>query len=97
MTINWYEPFGLVMAEAMSCGTPVIGFNRGSVKELILDGKTGFVVAPEKGIEGLKEALAKINSIKPQDCRDHVVKNFSTGTMLNNYEKTYQEIINLNK
>ncbi len=97
MTINWYEPFGLVMAEAMSCGTPVIGFDRGSVKELILDGKTGFVVVPEKGLEGLKEALGKINSIKPQDCRDHVVKNFSVETMVNNYEKTYDEIINLRK
>jgi len=95
MTINWYEPFGLVMAEAMSCGTPVIGFARGAVSELISNGKTGFAVPPEKGIEGLKEALAKIDQIKPIDCRDHVVKNFSTQIMVNNYEKTYQEIINL--
>ena len=92
MTINWYEPFGLVMAEAMSCGTPVIGFDRGAVSELIIDGKTGFVVPPEKGIAGLKEALNKIGSIKPQDCRDHVVANFSTQTMVDNYEKTYFEI-----
>ena len=49
----------------------------------------------EKGIEGLKEALNKINQIKPQDCRDHVIKNFSTQIMVDNYEKTYQEIINL--
>src|SRR3989338_9889592 len=89
MTINWYEPCGLVMAEAMSCGTPVIGFDRGAVSELIIDGKTGFVVPPEKGIAGLKEALNKIGSIKPQDCRDHVVANFSTQTMVDNYEKTY--------
>ncbi|MFN4212706.1 MAG: glycosyltransferase family 4 protein [Microgenomates group bacterium] len=97
MTVNWDEPFGLVMAEAMSCGTPVIGFDRGSVKELVIDGKTGFVVPPEKGIEGLKQALTKINSIKPQDCRHHVVKNFSSETMVDNYEKTYLEIISLNK
>jgi len=96
MPINWYEPFGLVIAEAMSCGTPVIGFDRGAVSELIVEGKTGFVVPPEKGVDGLKEALNKINQIKPQDCRDHVVKNFSTQTMVDNYEKTYQEIINLN-
>ncbi|EKE15395.1 MAG: glycosyl transferase group 1 [uncultured bacterium] len=93
MPINWYEPFGLVMAEAMSCGTPVIGFDRGAVSELIVNGKTGFVVPPEKGIEGLKEALNKIDQIKPQDCRDHIVKNFSTETMVDNYEKTYLEII----
>jgi len=93
MPINWYEPFGLVMAEAMSCGTPVIGFDRGAVKELIVDGKTGFVVSPESGIEGLKTALSKIDQIKPQDCRDHTVKYFSTETMVNNYEKTYLGII----
>ncbi|PIP62976.1 hypothetical protein COW98_01025 [Candidatus Roizmanbacteria bacterium CG22_combo_CG10-13_8_21_14_all_35_9] len=93
MTINWYEPFGLVMAEAGSCGTPVIGFDRGSVKELIVDGKTGFVVNPEKGIDGLKEALVKIATINPKDCREHVVKNFSTETMVNNYENLYKEIL----
>jgi glycosyltransferase involved in cell wall biosynthesis len=77
----------------MSCGTPVIGFDRGAVKELIVEGKTGFVIPPEKGIEGLKEALGKIDQIKTQDCRDHVVKNFSTQTMVDNYEKTYLEIV----
>ena len=91
--IQWDETFGLVMAEAMSCGTPVIGFDRGAVKELIVDGKTGFVVSPESGIEGLKTALSKIDQIKPQDCRDHTVKYFSTETMVNNYEKTYLGII----
>jgi glycosyltransferase involved in cell wall biosynthesis len=93
MTINWYEPFGLVMAEAMSCGTPVIGFDRGAVQELVVNGKTGFVVPPEAGINGLKEALTKIKNINPQDCRDHVIKNFSTQTMVDNYEKTYLEIL----
>lgn len=93
MPINWYEPFGLVIAESMSCGTPVIGFDRGAVSEIIVDGKTGFVVSFEKGIEGLKEALGKIEQIKTQDCRDHIVKNFSTQTMVDNYEKTYLEIL----
>jgi len=96
MPINWHEPFGLVIAEAMSCGTPVIGFDRGAVKELIVEGKTGFVVPPDSGIGGLKTALSKIDQIKPQDCHDHVVKNFSTEAMVGNYEKTYKEIINLN-
>lgn len=97
MTINWYEPFGLVMAEAMSCGTPVIGFNRGAVPEIIVDGKTGFVVNPESGLEGLKTALSKINTIKPIDCRTHIETNFSTEKMVDNYEITYQEIINQRK
>ena len=63
------------------------------MSELVIDGKTGFVVSPEKGIEGLKEALAKIDTVKPQDCRDHVVKNFYIETMVDSYEKTYEEIL----
>ena len=94
MTINWYEPFGLVMAEAMSCGTPIIGFDRGAVGEIIEDGRTGFIVPYEKGVEGLKEALIKITTIKHQDCREHVIKKFSIEKMVDNYEKTYREILN---
>ncbi len=92
MTINWDEPFGLVMAEAMSTGTPVIGFNRGSVKEVVFDGKTGFVVNPKQGLNGLKKALAKIDSIKPIDCRKYVENNFSQKAMIDNYEKIYTQL-----
>ncbi|GAI04287.1 unnamed protein product, partial [marine sediment metagenome] len=95
MTVNWQEPFGLVMAESMSCGTPVIGFNRGAVSELVADGKTGFVVKPKQGINGLKKALKNIDKINPEDCRAHVEKNFSLEKMVENYEKTYREIMKL--
>jgi len=94
MTVNWYEPFGLVTAEAQSCGTPVIGFDRGAVSEIVVNGKTGFVVKPKEGIEGLKRALSKIDKINPQDCRRRVEKNFSLAKMVENYEKAYKEIIN---
>lgn len=97
MTVNWREPFGLVMAEAMACGTPVIGFDRGAVSELVIDGKTGFVVPSEKGTQGLKEALAKIDQINPRDCREHVVENFSLKKMVENYEKIYFQILNEKK
>lgn len=93
MTINWEEPFGLVMAEAMSCGTPIIAFRRGSVPELIKNGKTGFIVNPKEGITGLKKALKKIDKIKPKDCRKHIEKKFSLEAMINNYEKTYKKLI----
>lgn len=93
MTINWYEPFGLVMAEAMSCGTPVIGFNRGSVSELVEDGKTGVVVEPKEGLDGLKRALAEIDRIEPVACRKRVEEKFSVGVMTNNYEKLYNDVI----
>jgi len=93
MTINWKEPFGLVMAEAQSCGTPVIGFNRGSVPELVKDGETGFVVDPKKGLEGLKEAYSKLEQIKSIDCRNNVEENFTLEKMAEKYEKIYKEII----
>ena len=93
MTINWYEPFGLVMVEAQSCGTPVIGFDRGSVSEIVVNEKTGFVVNPKHGIKGLKRALKNIDKINPRDCREHIEKNFSLEKMVDNYEKTYHEIL----
>jgi glycosyltransferase involved in cell wall biosynthesis len=94
MTINWQEPFGLVMAEAMSCGTPVIGFDRGAVSELVIDGKTGFVVLPSEGIGGLKNALGKISDIDPEECRKHAQENFSIEKMIENYETVYQKVTN---
>lgn len=97
MTINQEEPFGLVMAEAMSCGTPVIGFNCGSVGEVVVNGKTGFVVDPSEGIDGLKHALGKISMINPADCRKHVKDNFTIDKMVENYERVYQEIISKHK
>ncbi len=97
MTINQEEPFGLVMAEAMSVGTPVIGFDCGSVAEVVVNGKTGFVVNKDEGIDGLKEALGKISNINPEDCRKHVEENFTVDKMVENYEKLYKKIINKDK
>ena len=58
MPIDWPEPFGLVMIEAMACGTPVIAFNRGSVPEIVEDGVTGFIVEDETGAIGAVDRLA---------------------------------------
>jgi glycosyltransferase involved in cell wall biosynthesis len=103
--INWEEPFGLVMAEAMACGTPVVAYNRGSVSELVRDGITGFVIEPEesqgdskfaikkKGIEGLTEAVRRIGEIDRKVCRKHVLENFSIEKMVDNYEKLYWKIL----
>ncbi len=97
MTINQEEPFGLVIAEAMSCGTPVIGFDRGSLSEVVIDGKTGFLIDPARGVDGLMEVLLKIGEIKPEDCRKHVEENFSVGRMVSDYEKLYEKLISDNK
>lgn len=77
--ISWEEPFGLVLIESMSCGTPVIAYARGSVPEIIKDGKTGFLVNPSEtnirgnwiikntGIDGLCEAVEKIYSMPEKE------------------------------
>lgn len=85
------EPFGLVMAEAQSCGTPVIAFNRGAVSELVVDGKTGFVVENENE---MVDAVKKVNALRSDDCRRHIEDNFTFDKMVENYEKVYREILN---
>lgn len=89
--ILWEEPFGLTMIEAMACGTPVIAFKRGSVPEIIVDKKTGFIV--EDSEEAI-EAIKKLKEIKRSDCRKHVENNFTTKRMVDEYEKIYRKLTN---
>ena len=84
------ESFGLVVAEAMSCGTPAIGFDNGAVREVINHGKTGFVVNNER--EMIK-AVKKIDKIKREECRKWVTDNFSLQAMIDGYEKVYLKIL----
>ena len=91
--IQWEEPFGLVMIEAMACGTPVIAFNRGSVPEIVKDGVTGFVVDPAKGVEGLVEAIKKIGEIDRAACRKHVEEKFTIAKMVEGYENVYKKVL----
>ena len=89
--IRWQEPFGLYFIESMACGTPVIAFDRGSAREVIKNGKTGFVV---KNIEEMIEAIKKIDRIKREDCRKWVEKKFTIERMVNEYERIYYKILN---
>ena len=89
--IKWEEPFGLVMIEAMACGTPVIAFNRGAISEVVINGLTGYVV---ENHSQMVEAVKKVDSINRADCREHVKKNFSVEKMIDNYEKACQLVLN---
>lgn len=80
----WPEPFGLVMIEAMACGTPVIGYRNASVPEVVENGKTGFVV--DCSVGGLVEGIKNINKIKRINCRALVENKFSMEKMLDGYE-----------
>ncbi len=90
MPVQWEEPFGLVMVEALASGTPVIGFNRGSVPEVVSDEETGFVVS---SLEGMVDAIDKIGHINPQKCRERSITNFSSAAMARNYLGLYQRIL----
>lgn len=83
------ERFGLVMAEANGAGVPVIAYDRGSCREVIADGKTGFLVT---NVDEAVEAVGKIEQIEPEVCRKHVEDNFSIGCMVAGYEKVYEKI-----
>ncbi|MBI2056186.1 MAG: glycosyltransferase family 4 protein [Candidatus Sungbacteria bacterium] len=88
--IEWDEPFGLVVAEAMACGTPVIAYNRGAMPELIEDGKTGFVV--ESDIENIISAMGRIDTIDRKTVREIAEQKFSKERMVSDYEKLFYEI-----
>lgn len=92
--VTWHEPFGLVMVESMACGTPVVAYNIGSVPEIVVNGKTGFIVEIESGAEGLSHAVREIGSIQRGDCRAHVLEQFTKEKMVKGYEKAYQQILN---
>lgn len=89
--IRWEEPFGLVMIEAMLCGTPVISFRRGAASELVEDGVTGFQVDSEAE---MAEVLAgKISTIDREACRARAVELYSTRVMVDAYERLYRQIL----
>ncbi|MBD2347054.1 glycosyltransferase family 4 protein [Anabaena subtropica] len=88
--INWQEPFGLVMIESMATGTPVIGMNRGSVPEVIDQGKTGFICQTHEEMAQIIPAALELNR---RSCREYVENKFSVSQMVNGYEAVYEQII----
>lgn len=90
--IRFDEPFGLSVAEAMCCGTPVIAFNRGAMPELILHEKTGFLVT---NLHEAALAVGKLSSINRKDCRQRTVTYFSKEKMTDDYLKVYGQILDV--
>jgi glycosyltransferase involved in cell wall biosynthesis len=84
--IQWPEPFGLVMTEAMACGTPVIAWRNGSVPEVVSDGETGFIVS---SVEEMAAAVDRLGELDPRAMRARVEERFSAEAMVAGYERAY--------
>jgi len=89
--INFNEPFGLSLIEAMACGTPVIARPRGSIPEIIKNGETGFII---ESIDEAVQALEKIDTLDKRKLRQHVQENFSVEKMVDGYINVYKEVMN---
>ena len=88
--IDWPEPFGLVMTEAMACGTPVIATPRGAVPEVIDDGVTGWIVDVDDYPAQAAERLGRLDEIDPRACRERVERLFSKRAMVRGYERVFE-------
>jgi glycosyltransferase involved in cell wall biosynthesis len=88
--VAWDEPFGLVMIEAMACGTPVVALRRGAVPELIVHGQTGIIVDRPAD---LPDAIAQARQLDPALCRKHVETGFTVEVMAASYETVYQQTL----
>jgi glycosyltransferase involved in cell wall biosynthesis len=87
--IDWSEPFGLVMIEAMACGTPVIAFNRGSVPEVIAHGVTGYIV---EDVPGAVDAVTRLDALSRTDIRAAFIRRFTSMTMAQHYMDIYTSL-----
>lgn len=90
--INFEEPFGLSIVEAMACGTPVIAFAKGSMPEIIQDGLNGYLV---KNIEQMVEVIPQVKHISRKDCREIVEDRFSQERMVEDYIEVYRKILSI--
>lgn len=88
--LQWEEPFGLALIESMACGTPVIALDRGSIPEIVQNGRTGFIT---KNLRGMVEVVKKIAQIPRKECRAWVEQNFTLEKMVNEYEKVFFKIL----
>ena len=86
MPIRWAEPFGMVMVEALACGTPVIAFPEGAAAEIVIDGHNGFHVVDEREMTA---AIGTLDTIDPDNCRDSVDSRYDAAIVADRYEQAY--------
>ncbi len=94
MPILWDEPFGIVMAEALACGTPVIGLKRGSVPEVVEDGATGFVCSD---VDEMVKAVGRVEQLERSACRTRAEARFTEDTVVEGFLGVYRHLIEMRR
>ena len=89
---RWDEPFGMAAAEAQACGTPVVAFRRGGLGEMIVDGVTGFLVAPDD-IRAAVDSLRRVTAISRPACRSHAERHLDLERSLDAHEQLYGRVV----
>lgn len=92
MTPRWVEAFGNVAIEALACGVPVIAYDRGGPAEIVQNGKTGWLVPPDR-VKGLVEAIAKIDQLDRHTCREQAEQDYSLAAMGDRMEQWFATIL----
>ncbi|MHC1588505.1 MAG: glycosyltransferase family 4 protein [Methermicoccaceae archaeon] len=92
LPLQWDEPFGLVMVEAMACGTPVITLRRGAAPEIVEHGITGYVATT---MDEFMSEVERVDEISPEVCRRRVEERFSARTMVEGYERVYERVLDM--
>jgi glycosyltransferase involved in cell wall biosynthesis len=88
---KWDEPFGMVAAEAQACGTPVVAFRRGALDEVIVDGVTGFLVAPDD-LAAAAAAVGDTPALSRDACREHAETHLDIERSLDAHERLYEQL-----
>lgn len=91
--IQWPEPFGLVPVEANACGTPVVAFANGAAVEVVSNDRSGVLVDPSAGVDGLVAAVARAERVTRTGCRQHAEEHFSAERMVDDYEDLYRALV----
>jgi glycosyltransferase involved in cell wall biosynthesis len=94
MPVRWREPFGMVMVEALACGTPVIAFPEGAAAEIVIDGENGVLVSDERE---MARAVDQMRRIDPERCRASVVERYDIAITATGYERVYRRVADVGR